>query len=105
MYTSIRRYRMGNGSIDDLMHRVDTQFADRLQQQLGLLAYQTINTGKGTITTITLFENEEECRRAEKAAERVRESLAEFQVDILDVFTGEVMVNRATEKMLEPIHH
>jgi len=33
------------------MHKVDTQFADRLMEQLGILHYQAIDTG-GTIMTV-----------------------------------------------------
>ncbi|WP_199621251.1 hypothetical protein [Paenibacillus alkalitolerans] len=105
MYASIRHYRMAAGSIDDLMHRVDTEFADRLQEKLGLLCYQAIDTGNGTIMTIALFECEEQCRQAEAAAEGVRDSLSEFRVECTDIFTGEVMVSRATEHLLKPIHH
>jgi hypothetical protein len=65
MYAMIRRYRMAAGSIDDLMHRVDTQYADRLQEQLGILHYQAIDTGNGTIVTVTVFEDEEGFRRSE----------------------------------------
>jgi hypothetical protein len=39
------------------------------------------------------------------AAEFVREHLAEFQIERLDVFGGEVMVSRAAGKVLVPAHH
>jgi hypothetical protein len=48
MYASIRRYRMAAGSLDDLMHRVDVEFADRLVEELGLLGYQAVDTGDRT---------------------------------------------------------
>src|ERR687898_292897 len=59
MYAMIRRYRMAVGSIDDLMHKVDTQFADRLREQLSIIQYLAIDTDDGTIMTITVFEDEE----------------------------------------------
>ena len=68
MYAMIRRYQMAAGSIDDLMHKVDTQYADRLQEQLDILHYQAIDTGNGTIVTVTVFEDEERCRQSEAAA-------------------------------------
>jgi hypothetical protein len=104
MYAMIRRYRTAAGSMNDLMRKVDTQFADRLQEQLGILHYQAINTGGGTIMTVTVFEDEDQCRRSEVAAARVREALAEFQVEEIDTLTGEVMVSRATESVLKPVH-
>ncbi len=105
MYTMVRRYMMAAGSMDDLMHKVDTQFADRLQEQLGILHYQAIDTGDGTIMTVTVFEDEDQCRRSEAAAAGVREGLAEFRVEEIDALMGEVMVSRASEKVLDPVHH
>lgn len=105
VYASVRHYRMGAGTVDDLMHHVDTEFADRLQKQLGLLGYQAIDTGDGTIVTTTIFPNEEACRRAETAADNVRQALARWKVDCTQIFTGEVMVSRASKELQEPIHH
>ncbi len=105
MYAMIRRYRMGAGSVHELMHTVDTQFADRLRDQLGPLGYLAIDAGDATIATLTLFADEEQCRRAEPAADNVRRALAAFDVEPLDGLTGEVMVSRADEQLLRPIHH
>ena len=105
MYAMIRRYRMAAGSIDDLMHKVDTQYADRLQEQLSILNYQAIYTGDGMIVTVTVFEDEERCRRSAAAAARVREGLAEFRVEQIDALAGEVLVSRASEKVLRAVHH
>src|SRR5918995_7497607 len=100
MYAMIRRYRMAVGSIDDLMHKVDTQFAVRLREQLSIIQYLAIDTGDGTIMTVTVFEDEDQYRRSEAAAAGVREALGEFRVEEIDVFRGEVMVSRASEKVL-----
>ena len=105
MYAMIRRYRMATGSIDDLMHKVDTQYADRLQEQLSILNYQAIDTGDGTIVTVTVFEDEERYRQSAAAAARVREGLAEFRVEEIEALAGEVMVSRASEKALRAVHH
>lgn len=105
MYAMVRRYRMGAGSMDELMHKVDARFADRLQEQLDILHYQAIDTGDGTIMTVTIFEDEDRCRRSEAAAAGVREALGEFRVEEIEVFRGEVMVGRASERMLRPVHH
>ncbi len=105
MYAMIRRYRMAAGSIDDLMHKVDTQYADRVPEEVGAVLYTAIDTGDGTAMTVTLFEDEEAGRRSEAAAVRVRESLAEFRVEEIDALSGEVMVSRASEKALRTVHH
>jgi hypothetical protein len=106
MYASIRRYRMGAGSMDDAMHLADTELADRLAEEPGFVDYQIVATGDDTITSMTIFEDEEQCLASnDMAAEFVREHLGPFQLERLDVFGGEVMVSRAADKVLQPAHH
>jgi hypothetical protein len=106
MYASIRRYRMGAGSMDDAMHLADTEFADRLAEEPGFVDYQAVAVGDDMIVSMTIFEDEEQCLASnDMAAEFVREHLAEFQIERLDVFGGEVMVSRAADKVLVPAHH
>ena len=115
MYVMVRRYRMGAGSMDDLMHTVDIQFADQLSEASrreatpvqvppGIASYQAINTGHGTLMTITVFETEQQCQQAQRASENIRKSLSEFQVEEIETFMGEVMVSRATETVLDSVH-
>ena len=106
MYASIRRYRMGSGSVHDAMHLADTELADRLSEAPGFIDYQVMDGGDGTITSMTIFEDEDQCLRSdEMAAEFVRMHLGAFQLERLDTFGGEVMVSRAAERVLEPAHH
>ena len=106
MYASIRRYRMGAGSMDDAMHLADTELADRLAEEPGFVDYQVVATGDDMITSMTIFEDEEQCLASnDMAAQFVREHMGPFQIERLDVFGGEVMVSRAAEKVLEPAHH
>jgi hypothetical protein len=106
MYASFRRYRIGAGSIDDAMHLADTELADRLAEEPGFVDYQVVATGDDEIMSMTIFDDEERCLASnDMAAEFVREHLAAFQVERLEVFGGEVMVSRAAEKVLEPAHH
>jgi hypothetical protein len=105
MYASIRRYRMGEGSMDDAMHLVDTELADRLSEAPGFVDYQVVSTGDDMITSMTIFESEDQCLASnDMAADFVREHLGPFQLERLEVFGGEVMVSRAAEKVLEPAH-
>jgi hypothetical protein len=106
MYASFRRYRMGAGSMDDAMHLADMEFADRLAEQPGFVDYQVVATSDDMITSVTIFEDEEQCLASnDLAAEFVREHLGPFQIERLEVFGGEVMVSRAAENVLQPAHH
>jgi hypothetical protein len=59
-----------------------------------------------TSITVTIFDDEEQSLASNDiAAEFVREHLALFQIERLEVFGGEVMVSRAAEKVLVPARH
>jgi quinol monooxygenase YgiN len=106
MFASIRTYRFEAGSMDDLMHRVDRDFADALAQEPGFVAYQVMATGPDTIMSISVFRSQDEADRSnEIAAQWVAEDLADFDVHRMGAMTGEVMVSRAQAEVLEPAHH
>ncbi len=106
MFANIRTYRFSSGSIDDLMHRVDRDFADALGQEPGFMGYQVLATGADTLMSISLFSSEDDATRsADLAAQWVAEDLADFGIERIGAITGEVMVSRAAAGMLEPAHH
>ena len=106
MYVSIRTYRFGKGSIDELMHRVDRDLADAFAQEPGFIAYQVARTGDRTVASITMFHEHDQAERSnELAAEWVAESLTDFEVERMGIIGGEVMVSRAVSDLLEPAHH
>ncbi|MFE3456388.1 hypothetical protein ACFXKD_02510 [Nocardiopsis aegyptia] len=104
MYAMVRKYEMGTGSVEELMRVVDTRFADRAQADLGILGYQAIALDDGTIMTVTLFDTEERLRQAEPMAERVREGLSEFRVTAVEAASGQVMVARGSQRLVDPVH-
>ena len=106
MYVSIRTYRVGKGSVDELMHRVDRDLADAFVQETGFIAYQVARTGDRMVASITVFHERDRAERSnELAAEWVAEALADFDVERMGVMGGEVMVSRAVADLLEPAHH
>ena len=105
MYLSIRTYRVGRGSIDELMHRVDRDMAESFAHEPGFLSYEVARTGERTVASVTAFTTREQAERSnELAADWVAEELAEFDVQRLGVIGGEVIVSRAREDVLEPVH-
>ena len=46
MFTSIRTYRVGQGSIADAMHLVDVGLADAFAREPGFVSYQVVQTGE-----------------------------------------------------------
>jgi heme-degrading monooxygenase HmoA len=107
MFASIRRYRLNSGSMDDLLHLVDTDFAESIQEMEGFVAYEVLDCGDGQIASISVFRDREAAAGSDDAAaEWVRSTLtAKFDLTRIDTMLGEVAVSRAMSEMLEPAHH
>jgi hypothetical protein len=105
MYASVRYYEMGAGSIDSLMHRVDEEFAPALTQEPGFVGYFVLDTGDGTLETISIFRDQETADRSnELAAEYVSENLDDFKLTRTAVTAGEVIVSRVAVDVYEEAH-
>jgi len=105
MYASVRRYRMGAGSIDSLMHRVDQEFAPAIGQEPGFVAYFALDTGDATVETISIFHDRASADGSnELATDYVRDNLGEFELTRTEVSGGEVLVSRLTPEVLDEAH-
>src|SRR5215210_2159548 len=101
MYAMIRRYRTDPEDVDEVAHRVDTEFAEVVSRESGFCDYQVVDCGDGTIVSITIFADEAGARRSNQmAAEWGGESLADIRIERVDAFGGEVLVSRAANAML-----
>jgi quinol monooxygenase YgiN len=106
MFATIRRYRLNSGSMDALLHEIDVGFAEMIQEQDGFIAYEVMDCGDGHLTTISTFADREAAEAStDAAAAWIRENLADYDMERLDVSTGELAVSRAREEMLVPAHH
>jgi hypothetical protein len=106
MYANVRQYRISADAIDETMHLADTELADRLAEEPGFVAYELMATKDGSVCSMTIFDDREGAERSqEMAAQFVREHLSGIQIERTGDMTGEVMVSRARERVLEPAHH
>ena len=106
MYASVRRYRVAPGAMDELMHRVDTGFAEKISQQPGFCSYQAIAAGDNECVTVTCFREEADAHAsADTAAEWIKEALDDIEIERVDAASGEIMVSRAESEVLEAAHH
>jgi|Tabmets5t2r1_1033131.scaffolds.fasta_scaffold13972_2 hypothetical protein len=105
MFASIRRYRLSEGSMDELMRRVDEGFAEEISRQPGFCSYEALDCGDGEIETISVFGEPEEAEASRELAQRWSdENLRDFGFTRLEALRGEILVSRAAEDMLEPMH-
>ncbi|MEA2249341.1 MAG: hypothetical protein QOH46_3870 [Solirubrobacteraceae bacterium] len=106
MHANLRQYRIPLESIDDTMHIVDTELADRLSEEPGFVAYECAVGDDGTICSMTIFQDRDGAERSQEiAAEFVRDHLSDVPIERIGSMIGEVMVSRARDAVLEAAHH
>lgn len=107
MFASVRRYRLESGSIDELLHLVDSDFAESVEEMDGFMEYQVLECGNGEIITITTFKDRRSAEASmEMAADWVRDTLSRrFDLTRLESFVGEVAVSRASEDVTVPARY
>jgi hypothetical protein len=106
MHANVRQYRIPPELIDDTMHVVDTELADRLSEEPGFVAYQCAVDDDGSICSMTTFQDRGGAERAQEiASEFVRDHLSNVPVERIGSMIGDVMVSRARDAVLEAAHH
>src|SRR5215208_6560931 len=107
MFASVRRYRLESGSIDDLLHLVDTDFAESIQEMEGFVEYQVLECGNGELIAITTFRDRHSAEvSTDMSADWIRDTLSRrFDLDRLEAFVGEVAISRAAKQVLEPARY
>ena len=99
MYAVIRRYE-DISSVDEVMRRIEADWAPLIRQAPGLIAYYTVDAGGGAATSISLFEDRAQAEdSARRAADWVRESLGSLSPTPAQVTVGEVRVHVAHERV------
>jgi hypothetical protein len=105
MFASIRRYRLHEGSMDDLMRRVDGGFAEEISRRPGFCSYEALDCGDGEVVTISVFGEAGQAEASRELAQRWSdENLGDFGFTRLEALHGEILVSRAVEDVLEPAH-
>jgi predicted solute-binding protein len=98
MYMAIRKYQMTPGaSVQDIVRRVQVGFVPVISQTPGFVAYHILDTGSGTITSVSLFQDQagadESTRRA---SEWVSQNLASLLLLPAQLTAGEVVYSTAS---------
>jgi heme-degrading monooxygenase HmoA len=105
MFASMRRYRLQEGSMEELTRRVDEGFAQEISTQPGFVSYEFIDCGEGEIMTISVFEEAGQVEGSRELAQRwTGERLRDLEFTRIEALNGEIIVSRANEEMLAPAH-
>src|SRR5258708_7555975 len=90
-FASLRRYALRGGSVEELMHVVDQEFADRIQRLDGFEAYHALDCGRGEILAITVLRDQSAAAESdERALQFVRDRLGAFDIQRTEILPGRV---------------
>jgi hypothetical protein len=102
---AIRRYRLHQSSVAELMRRIDKVFADGLQAMEGFEAWHVFECGTDEILWITFVRDRAAAEASdERTFQFVAEELREFRLERRVALRGELIVSRAMTELLEPAH-
>jgi putative component of toxin-antitoxin plasmid stabilization module len=102
---SIRLYRLGTGTVGELLQRTDGLFADRMRSQEGFVASHLLDCGDGEVLWLSVLRDDDAVEEADRRAARfMREELADFRPQHVVSIRGDIAVSRASAKLLEPAH-
>jgi hypothetical protein len=91
MYAAIRKYPVSD--TDAVVQKVEDEFVERVKTVDGFVGYYVIDGGDGTVTTVTVGENEQAVEEStRRAADWVQESVSDLVGGAPDVTSGEVRV-------------
>lgn len=92
MYTSVRRYRVGQGQREEVARRVDVDWVEELRRLDAAAAYQVVASGPDELISVTTCHDEKTLRTAvEKSAEWVGAHLMDLDVTLLEGWDGAVL--------------
>jgi len=91
--------------MDELARRVDRGFADEISAQPGFVSYEFVDCGEGEVMTISVFDEATGATGSRELAQRwTEENLHDLEFTRTEALSGEILVSRANEDMLEPGH-
>src|SRR3954454_7068937 len=101
----IRYYRLGSGSIQQLLQTVDQAFADRMRALQGFEASHLLDCGDAEVLWISVLRDAEAVQEAdERTGAFVRDELTDFRLQHVVAIRGELAVSRANAERLAPAH-
>ena len=93
MFTSIRKYRVRRGSVEELARRVQDGFVPLMRQTPGFRGYYLLDGGPDVLITISIFDSADEAFASnQSAAGWVRNNVLEFTKGMPEVMVGNALI-------------
>jgi hypothetical protein len=89
----------------ELTRRVDDGFAEDIGRQPGFVAYEFMDCGDGEIMTLSVFRKADQAEASPALAHQwTEENLQDLEFSRLEMLSGEILVSRAMQDVLESAH-
>ena len=94
MFSSIRRYTVERGSVEELARRVEEGFVPLVRKMKGFKGYHLVNGGQNVLIAMSVFETAEEALTSnEMAAAWVKDNVLESTTGTPEVIVGDVLIS------------
>jgi heme-degrading monooxygenase HmoA len=94
MFSSIRRYTVRRGTVEELTRRVREGFMPLVRRMNGFRGYYLINGGPEVLITVSVFETAEGALASnEIAADWVKTNVLESTTGAPEVIVGDVLIS------------
>lgn len=98
MFTSIRKYHVSGGSIDELVREVESGLVPLLSKAPGYLGHYVIASDDGSVVSITGTQDRASVKNLNRLAETwAKDHLKKFKISSAEVSEGEVRVMHRAE--------
>jgi hypothetical protein len=97
MFASVRGYYMHRATARELAERVAADFADRLGEQPGFVAYDFLDCGDGEAMSISVFREPAQARQSRELARQWTTDHVPFEMTITDSMHGAVLETRTRD--------
>ena len=94
MFSSIRRYTVERGSVEELTRQVRDGFLPLVRRMKGFKGYYLVNGGQNVVIAMSVFETAEEALASnEVAADWIRNNVLESKAGLPEVIVGDVLIS------------
>ena len=94
MFSSIRRYTVEQGSVEELTRRVEESFVPLVRRMKGFKGYYLVKGGENVLIAMSVFETAEQALASnEIAADWVRNNVRKSTSGTPEVIVGDVLIS------------
>jgi len=93
MFVTIRRYETNPSSVPELLRRADKDAVPLLRTIKGFVSYDILNTGKGVILSVTVFQTETAAIESNLLAGRLTKDWSDLLPNPPQVTSGRVVLH------------